>query len=843
MAFFSLYRTLAAIEKYFSGYKPEHIYLGIQMGVGFAFAMLPLVINAVWRELKGGNTIWTVITLAVVSEPNMGGALGKGLLRAAGVLIGGAIGLFALELADLISKHDWDLSDPGGHGLGPTAIVCLSITGGLIAVHKQRFKKIEHFFFAMLFTVPVVVGSGIRDGEMSLKYCLWRVVNIEIGVAISTLVSVLVFPIRARWLIQRDTASLLIKIGDLGVWALHQVCVTPDADLNLPGATWTDTSMTYSDDGVEAKLRPLTEAVHRLQTELADLNELLVAADKEWCMFHTPRIFPTEQYRSLLRRCSTMLGLLQSMLYWLQSTVVNLALVQGHVGDVRELAVQLGGSMTALSWLVNPPKAFRKRAKQGKQSKRGKRCGGICGGGCGGWCGLRRRGRGRSSSIGGSDHSGSSNQSSVDGLGGGLAGTEALALGGKLLGEADGEDVPASVGPAAAAATSGDAGSKGQFEEVGSFSEGREPTALPLPLSRSLSGRGANSSGSGRHGAQTTVTLSTHSSTTRPAPLPGTQSPLASPQWSGQQQQEGRAPRLGGASSRGGSLPHLGGASSRSDLEAPAELQDDPFAELAAAQLASQAATVPAAQQAEQAPHVASARLPAWQSAAGALPAGAEVVPQNGHAAGSCGKGSSSSSGDQAAHAAAAGGGAKLLAAALAAPEAAGAAPNGKPARSSPSCSAAAGPSAALQQLEPGELALCKLRAMVDAAQRLAEVLALERAALGRKPQRAEHHQQAAAGLWGLSPPEGMPLHSAQGLQQAAAFDTLGMVVNTGVGLGRQLAAMFTALDPSRAKQLHDYFVVAVRELSGALEHQEVQETGESKHDEDGLAPKKDDWS
>ena len=30
---------------------------------------------------------------------------------------------------------------------------------------------------------------------------------------------------------------------DLQVWALHQVCVTPDADLNLPGATWTDTNM------------------------------------------------------------------------------------------------------------------------------------------------------------------------------------------------------------------------------------------------------------------------------------------------------------------------------------------------------------------------------------------------------------------------------------------------------------------------------------------------------------------------------------------------------------------------------------------------------------------------
>ncbi len=92
----------------------------------------------------------------------MGGALGKGLLRALGAVVGGALGLAALVLADLIAHQDWDIENPGARGLAPAAIVCISVLGFLITVHRQRFRQIEHFFFVMLYTVPVVLGSGIR---------------------------------------------------------------------------------------------------------------------------------------------------------------------------------------------------------------------------------------------------------------------------------------------------------------------------------------------------------------------------------------------------------------------------------------------------------------------------------------------------------------------------------------------------------------------------------------------------------------------------------------------------------------------------------------------------------
>ncbi len=54
---------------------------------------------------------------------------------------------------------------------------------------------------------------------------------------------------------------------------------------------------TYSDDGVEAKLRPLQDGVQRFRQDLADLDVLLTAADKEWYLFQKPRVFPMAQYR------------------------------------------------------------------------------------------------------------------------------------------------------------------------------------------------------------------------------------------------------------------------------------------------------------------------------------------------------------------------------------------------------------------------------------------------------------------------------------------------------------------------------------------------------------------
>lgn len=45
--------------------------------------------------------------------------------------------------------------------------------------------------------------------------------------------------------------------------------------------------------------------------------------------------------------------------------MVNLQLVYAHSADIRELAVDLSSSLTALSWLIKPPKS-KIRGKKGK---------------------------------------------------------------------------------------------------------------------------------------------------------------------------------------------------------------------------------------------------------------------------------------------------------------------------------------------------------------------------------------------------------------------------------------------------------------------------------------------
>lgn len=57
------------------------------------------------------------------------------------------------------------MTNPGSGGLAPFVIACVSVSCALIIIHRQRFPAVEHFFFLMAYTLPVVVGMGIRCGE------------------------------------------------------------------------------------------------------------------------------------------------------------------------------------------------------------------------------------------------------------------------------------------------------------------------------------------------------------------------------------------------------------------------------------------------------------------------------------------------------------------------------------------------------------------------------------------------------------------------------------------------------------------------------------------------------
>ena len=55
-------------------------------------------------------------------------------------------------------------------------------------------------------------------------------------------VSFVVFPVRARGLLERKMASTMVQIGDLAVWLVGQACTPPAPGTpgRLPGASGTD---------------------------------------------------------------------------------------------------------------------------------------------------------------------------------------------------------------------------------------------------------------------------------------------------------------------------------------------------------------------------------------------------------------------------------------------------------------------------------------------------------------------------------------------------------------------------------------------------------------------------
>ena len=72
----------------------------------------------------------------------------------------------------------------------------------------------------------------------------------------AAVVSFLVFPVRARSLLERQMATTLIQIGDLTVWLVGQVCGTPAAAasgavIRMQGSSGTD-SKRWGVGGVRA---------------------------------------------------------------------------------------------------------------------------------------------------------------------------------------------------------------------------------------------------------------------------------------------------------------------------------------------------------------------------------------------------------------------------------------------------------------------------------------------------------------------------------------------------------------------------------------------------------------
>ena len=137
--------------------------------------LVAVTINAIWAP---PHFIWSMVTIVVImmSLPQVGGAIEKSLQRAIGTCLGSAYGVMLVATVDSY----W-------------LIMSLLI----LAVSLICFISAGRYSYAYLvsgFTIIIVVGDANHDTSEAL----WRTANILSGCVIAILVSLFIFPIKAK---------------------------------------------------------------------------------------------------------------------------------------------------------------------------------------------------------------------------------------------------------------------------------------------------------------------------------------------------------------------------------------------------------------------------------------------------------------------------------------------------------------------------------------------------------------------------------------------------------------------------------------------------------------------
>ncbi|MGL6122028.1 MAG: FUSC family protein, partial [Shewanella sp.] len=158
--------------------------------------LIAVTINAIWAP---PHFIWSMVTIVVImmSLPQVGGAIEKSLQRAIGTCFGSAYGVMLVATVDSY----W-------------LIMSLLI----LAVSLICFISAGRYSYAYLvsgFTVIIVVGDASHDTSEAL----WRAANILSGCVIAILVSLFIFPIKAKQDWRSQLAHAIDKMAE--VLTLH----------------------------------------------------------------------------------------------------------------------------------------------------------------------------------------------------------------------------------------------------------------------------------------------------------------------------------------------------------------------------------------------------------------------------------------------------------------------------------------------------------------------------------------------------------------------------------------------------------------------------------------------
>jgi len=365
-------------------------------------SLVPVFSQDVYEKYSKGGPFFVALTAAVVLEPCTGDALQKLILRIVAVAVSTGLGIACLQIGYAIVPAGF--LDPNPAPLA--SIVCIFFAGAgfLIMVHKYRYPSLSYMWNLMAYNLPIIVIPGLRRFPGLESYNnidtdpLRRAGSVLTGVGIAALISILLFPVRARPVLINLVARSLRRIGDLTNWIFDDICKkdkhgsttvneeeAKGKSKGKDGST-IDTPTSEEQDRkrrlrfhlgpqFHSQFRPMEKDANHLIHDVAEMESLVQSASTEWQPFSKPIRFPKEQYINIIRACRMSVGICSTLVQLVLPGTVDLSEVKRHGLAIRKAAVLVSAGYSALSGVVPvqnwifPCLAMSGRKKKKKKKK------------------------------------------------------------------------------------------------------------------------------------------------------------------------------------------------------------------------------------------------------------------------------------------------------------------------------------------------------------------------------------------------------------------------------------------------------------------------------------------
>ncbi|KMZ56902.1 hypothetical protein ZOSMA_8G00460 [Zostera marina] len=171
---------------------------GMKVGISIVLVSLLYILDALHDRL-GDNSMWAIVTVVVMFRFTSGATIQKGLNRCVGTICGGGMGIMLV-----LWPHRFNIGEQGRLTITASGLFIICTAASYFRMIPCVKKKYDHgvMFFIMIFSLVSVFG--VRNDDI-VKQANDLLASIFIGITISIIVNVLVFPV---WAADQLHASL-----------------------------------------------------------------------------------------------------------------------------------------------------------------------------------------------------------------------------------------------------------------------------------------------------------------------------------------------------------------------------------------------------------------------------------------------------------------------------------------------------------------------------------------------------------------------------------------------------------------------------------------------------------